>query len=142
MVTASDISRLCDEIASTRGVQRVMLFGSYAYGSPTPDSDVDFLVVKPYRGHSCLAATRIGDAVRARFPTDILVRSPAEIHRRLKLNDFFIREIMEKGIVLYDKNDGGLGAKGRRRLRRRLHSACVGSASADAVGAIDGSRVR
>jgi predicted nucleotidyltransferase len=125
MVNASDISRLCDAIASTRGVQRVMLFGSYAYGSPNDDSDVDFLVVKPYRGPSYAAATRIGMAVRARFPTDILVRSPAEIRRRLKLNDFFIREIMEKGIVLYDSDDTRVGEKGRRRLRRRLHSAAV-----------------
>ncbi|MFI5381351.1 MAG: nucleotidyltransferase domain-containing protein [Tepidisphaerales bacterium] len=128
MVNASDISRLCDEIASTRGVQRVMLFGSYAYGSPTDDSDVDFLVVKPYRGASYRAASRIRITVRANMSTDILVRSPAEIRRRLKLNDFFIREIMEKGIVLYDSNDTRMGAEGRRRLRRRLHSAPLAKA--------------
>jgi uncharacterized protein len=125
MVKAADIYRICDQIAQNRGVEKVLLFGSYAYGTPTVDSDVDFLVVKPYRGSSPSAATRVGASVRPDFPTDIIVRSPAEIRRRLDMNDFFVREIIERGIVLYDRNNERMGTKGRERLRRRLHSPSI-----------------
>ena len=94
--------------------EKIILFGSYAYGNPTEDSDVDILVVMPHKGASYLKASEISTKVRNAFPMDLLVRSPAIIRQRIAWNDFFLREITEKGKVLYDAAREGVGRKGRR----------------------------
>ncbi len=82
--------------------QKIILFGSYAYGNPTPDSDVDLLVVmktKASRKDRYLAVSRI---LRPRpFAVDILVKTPQEIRTAIKNGDFFIEEIYTQGKVLY-----------------------------------------
>jgi len=84
--------------------QAIILFGSYAYGAPTPDSDVDLLVVweselprlERYLAVSQLLAPRP-------FPVDILVKTPDELARALAAGDFFLREIVDRGEVLYER---------------------------------------
>ena len=82
--------------------ERVVLFGSYAYGRPHADSDVDLLVVMRHRGAGLGQAARIRQVIRSGFPMDLIVRSPANIRKRMKMGDSFIREILEKGQVLYE----------------------------------------
>ena len=82
--------------------EKIVLFGSYAYGKPTEDSDVDILVIMPFKGRNPEKATEIWMATKPKFPIDIMVRKPAEIKKRLKMGDFFLREITEKGEVLYE----------------------------------------
>jgi predicted nucleotidyltransferase len=118
MATRRQILQVVQGIARLFKPQRVVLFGSHAYGTPTADSDVDLLVVTPYRGESHHLATRIRLAVNIPFPADILVRSPAEIRRRIRLNDFFILEISERGEVLYEAGNRGMGKKGRGGFHR------------------------
>ncbi|MBI3957998.1 MAG: nucleotidyltransferase domain-containing protein [Chloroflexi bacterium] len=91
-------------IVQTLDPERIVLFGSYAYGAPTPDSDVDLLVVmhtnaSPRERH--LAVARL---LRPRlFPVDVIVRTPDEIRRSLRQRDFFLQEIFERGKVLYER---------------------------------------
>jgi hypothetical protein len=59
------------------------------------------------------------------FPMDVVVCSPTRMRRRLAMGDMFLRDIVEDGLVLHDSNDGRVGEQGRRRLRRRLHSAAI-----------------
>jgi predicted nucleotidyltransferase len=122
VVTEQAILHAVDEIARRFKPERVILFGSYAWGTPTEDSDIDLLVIKRYIGPSYIAASRVGMALNVDFPMDLLVRSPAEVRRRLGINDFFIRDIVEQGLVLHDANNRRVGEQGRGRLRRRLHS--------------------
>jgi predicted nucleotidyltransferase len=122
------IAELAREIARRVKPQRIILFGSYAYGQPTPDSDVDLLVVMPHRGPPHRMATRIRLAVGPRFPMDLIVRSSAELRQGVSESEWFIVEILEKGIVLHDRADPAVGAKGRSRLRRRLAAAAVAQA--------------
>lgn len=86
--------------------EKIVLFGSYAYGTPTQDSDVDLLVVMETdasNGERYLAVSRL---LRPRpFPVDILVRTPAEIKAALEAGDFFIAEILSRGRVLYERSD-------------------------------------
>jgi predicted nucleotidyltransferase len=130
MVQAENILRLADDVALMVSPRRIILFGSYAYGTVTADSDVDLLVLMDYSGSGHHQATRIRRLVDVDFPMDLLVRSEREVERRIGWNDFFLKEIMEKGIVLYAADDAGVGAKGRRRLRRRLAAAAVAQAHA------------
>ena len=82
--------------------ERIILFGSYAYGTPTEDSDVDFLVVMPHDGHPAYKAAEIELKVRPGFPLDLMVRSPQRIRERLAGGDRFVREIFERGSPLYE----------------------------------------
>jgi predicted nucleotidyltransferase len=86
--------------------EQVILFGSYAHGEPTPDSDVDLLVIKNIDRSSVSDATSIRRAVRplrhtvANLPLDIMVRAPGDWQQRLKNGGFFHTSIAEKGIRL------------------------------------------
>jgi len=111
MASRADIQNLCDVIVADSAPQRVILFGSHAYGSPSADSDVDLLVVLPFDGSPIRKAAEISQHIPHRFPVDVLARTPEEVARRLKLGDPFFREIVERGIVLYDAADAGVGTK-------------------------------
>jgi len=118
MTSMAEIRAVARRIGREFRPRRVILFGSYACGKPTVDSDVDLLVILPLRTDPVYKSVEIALKVRPGFPMDLLVRTPAEIRKRLAWNDFFIREIMEKGKVLYAADDRGVGGQGGRRLRR------------------------
>jgi predicted nucleotidyltransferase len=103
MVNAKQIHDLVDRIVCKFQPERVILFGSYAYGKPTKDSDVDILVVMPLNGKKAVRQeAEIALAVHGGFPMDLIVQSPERLKQRLEMNDYFLREITEKGKVLYD----------------------------------------
>lgn len=84
--------------------QRIIVFGSHAYGQPTLDSDVDLLIVMESNERPAMRAMRISKLLRPRpFPMDILVRTPEEIRQRLEMGDYFIQEIITQGRVLYER---------------------------------------
>src|SRR5437868_5675547 len=79
--------------------RRVVLFGSYASGGPNGDSDVDLLITRARWSSSPLTmAGRMRIELGVPFPMDLIVRSEADVARRLAGGDFFMREIVEKGI--------------------------------------------
>lgn len=93
---------------------RIILFGSHVYGQPTPDSDVDLLIVMESDERPAVRAARVSRLLRPRpFPMDILVRTPEEIQQRLEIGDYFVREILERGKVLYERGvSERMGAEG------------------------------
>ncbi len=87
--------------------EKVILFGSHAWGASNLHSDVDVLVIMESKEESVEREVRVSMACRPRFlPMDILVRTPEEIQERRRIGDFFIRRILEKGRVLYDRSRG------------------------------------
>jgi predicted nucleotidyltransferase len=102
MVDRKKIKAFVGEVARRYQPQRVVLFGSYAYGRPGADSDVDLLVIMPHKGHSAIQAAEIRKHIRAGFPMDLIVRSPRVIRERLAKDDLFITEIIEQGKTLYE----------------------------------------
>ena len=102
MVTREDIQAITDDIVREFTPLQVILFGSYAYGTPTEDSDVDLLVVMDIpKSEFHNKAVEIRQRIPYRFSLDLLVRSPKEIAYRVSYNDWFLREITEKGDFLY-----------------------------------------
>jgi predicted nucleotidyltransferase len=84
--------------------QKVVLFGSHAYGTPGPDSDIDLLIIKetPERFlDRWVTVQRILTGTHRALPVETLVLTPREIEHRLAIGDQFIAEILEKGEVLY-----------------------------------------
>ena len=103
MVRRAQIKQFSQAVAQKFRPQRIILFGSYAYGKPTEDSDVDLLVIMNrtrHRGERM--SLRIRHAVPRNFPLDLLVRTPAEVAKRLHWGDCFLREVFEKGKVMYE----------------------------------------
>ena len=98
-----DIKRYCDAIADAFQPQRIILFGSHAYGQPTEDSDVDVLVVMPKSKRVRRdTAVKIRLKVNADFPVDVLVRGEAEVERRVRQKDLFMSHITSEGKVMYE----------------------------------------
>ena len=109
MVKAQQIHAFVSQVADEFHPERVILFGSYAYGKPTPDSDVDLLVVMPHSGPAALQAAQIRNRIHAGFPLDLLVRSPETVRQRLALGDHFIEDILSRGKTLYETGHPRVG---------------------------------
>ena len=96
---------------------KIILFGSYASGPYNEDSDVDLLVVMPYRGASYRMASRLahgnrcGISARHRGAFSSGTQTPAG-----GWGDSFLTDIVEQGIVPHDANDRRVGEQGRRRF--------------------------
>ena len=117
-IPMSVIRRFARQVVEQFQPDKIILFGSYAYGLPHADNDVDILVVMQAKNVTDLAI-RIRHAVRAPFPIDLIVRTPKYLEWGLREGDWFLREIVSQGKVLYEKGDQGVGAKSRRRLSNR-----------------------
>ena len=105
---AKTLPRAIKRIVSELNPEKIILFGSYAYGNPTPDSDVDLLIITETNGNDKEKYRAASMSLYPRqFPVDILIRTPKEVDDALKGGkdgSFFIREIIKKGKVLYDRN--------------------------------------
>ena len=87
--------------------EKIILFGSYAYGNPGKDSDIDILVIKnidesKIRDFRIKLKTLLWDIItKEKIPVDILVDNLERINQRISDGDLFYREIMSKGNVIY-----------------------------------------
>lgn len=108
MVTMDDIQNVAKCIARQFDPERIILFGSYAYGVPGPHSDVDYLVLLPFEGRSFWKSLDILNAVKPNFSVDLIARQPDIAHRRYVCGDPLIREAFDKGKVLYERSSPGM----------------------------------
>jgi predicted nucleotidyltransferase len=102
MVTRRQIRACAQQIGRLFRPHRIILFGSFAFGKPTEDSDVDLLVIMPHKRRGVNKAIEISLKAPAPFPCDMLARSPQKIRQRLLIGDFFMREILARGKILYE----------------------------------------
>ena len=98
------IKKIVNRIVEKYKPERIYLFGSFAWGKPTEDSDVDLLIVKKTRQKWIERQIKVGKIIDGEIATDTLIRTPSEIKRRLYLGDFFYRNILKKGKLLYEKS--------------------------------------
>lgn len=102
MKTSSEILRFCGEIGKTFNPSKIILFGSYARGTAREDSDVDLLVAMPGNARVAQLADRMITELNPRFAVDLIVKSEREIARRIKQNDFFLRQAIREGHLIYE----------------------------------------
>jgi len=101
-ITMPQIEEIGRRIAEEFQPERVLLFGSFAWGAPSEDSDVDLLVILPFDGKAVAMSVEMRLKIRPPFPVDLLVRTPENIRERMAMGDPFIRSILEDGKVLYE----------------------------------------
>ena len=98
------INKIVEKIKMRYQPEKVILFGSYGWGNPTKDSDIDLLIVKKTNQkhrQRMLTVRRIVSEENALVGIDILVYTPEEVTERLKIGDSFISKILKKGDILY-----------------------------------------
>lgn len=100
-----DIQNITNIIIKDFKPQKVVLFGSHAWGSPQKDSDIDLLIIKDDKTKNiremAIDVERI--LLPRTFPIDIIVYKPAQIEESLKDKNMFITKIITKGKTLYDQ---------------------------------------
>ncbi len=100
------IRAVVKQVAEKFQPEKVILFGSYAYGTPKAESDVDLLVVMNTPLKQIDQAVRICQEIEYHFGLDLIVRTPETLERRLMLGDPFLAEVVHRGKVLYERTDG------------------------------------
>ena len=104
MIDENKIAGLGEKIARKFQPERIILFGSYAYGKPRPDSDLDLLVVLPFEGKGFRKSLEILNRVDPDFSVDLLARRPEDTARRYEEGDPLICEALDHGKVLYERH--------------------------------------
>lgn len=94
------IRMIAEKIKKEFNPQKIILFGSYAYGVPKRSSDLDLFIIMdtdiPVRKQAFLIRRELGSSI----PIDIIVRTPRQVEERVRLGDFFIKQILQKGVPL------------------------------------------
>jgi len=98
------LSNIRKRLVSSLDVVKIVLFGSYASGKPTLDSDLDLLVIINTKEKGIKRYAMVSQILEPRkIPMDIIVRTPEEIRKRLKSSCSFTQNILNTGKVLYEK---------------------------------------
>lgn len=96
------IQQVCTHIAERYHPDTIILFGSHAWGQPTPESDLDLLVVMNFSGSPVRQAIAISRVLGLVTPMDLLLRTPEQLRYRLAIGDNFMQEIVSRGKVMYE----------------------------------------
>jgi predicted nucleotidyltransferase len=108
MVTTGQIQELAEQIGRKFHPEKVILYGSYAHGVAKPDSDIDLFIIAEHTGKNWRLAAIIRQALSPIVAIDLLVRTPQQVQQRLEMNDPFIKDIIQKGQVLYENRHSGM----------------------------------
>ncbi len=98
-----EIENITEQIRRKFNPEKIILFGSYAYGTPQNDSDIDLLVVLDRQGSMRNHAVDILQNIQYHVPLDLIVRSPEQIKDRVQKGDFFLKELLQKGKIVYER---------------------------------------
>ncbi len=98
------ILKIAAKIKEAYSPEKIILFGSYAYGNPTKGSDIDLLIVKNTKDRVIDRMVQIYKIIDIRkIDLSPFVVTPEELKQRVELGDHFFKEILSKGVVLYEK---------------------------------------
>lgn len=101
--TRQKIQKVTNQIVKEYRPEKIILFGSFAYGKPTPASDLDLLIIKNSRKKRVERIKEVLMLVKSDIPVEPLVYTQQELQKRLNLGDFFFLDIVKNGKVLYEK---------------------------------------
>jgi predicted nucleotidyltransferase len=107
------LTEITDRVRTGYDPERIMLYGSHAYGCPHAGSDIDIFIIKDDTDRPIdrrLKVRRLLRDIIKEVPVSPIVYTPTEVKERLKEEDPFLMEILEKGEVLYERKGGNLSA--------------------------------
>ena len=98
------VKRILEKLITEYSPEKVILFGSYAWGDPGPDSDIDLLIIKETSDRFIDRCAKVQDILTGThrgYPVETLVLTPEEVQNRIAIGDSFIGEILDRGEALY-----------------------------------------
>ncbi|HAW50442.1 TPA: hypothetical protein DCX16_05805 [bacterium] len=98
-----ELKRIVQNIKLNYNPNKIILFGSLADGKPSRESDIDLIVIKETKENPWKRIEKVDCFIDHSIPVELLVYTPEEIEERIRMNDFFVKEILEKGKVLYER---------------------------------------
>lgn len=102
-VFSHEINDIAQDIVRKFSPEKIVLFGSYAWGNPRPESDVDLFIIKKTKKNKRERQRELRTLLfPPALPLDLLIYTPEETKRRLEMEDFFVNDILTKGKILYD----------------------------------------
>lgn len=102
-ITEKKIQEITQKIVQQFHPEKIILFGSWAWGNPSPDSDIDLLVIKETENTRELARAIDHSLFPRLLAIDLIVYKPEQVKLRKEKKDFFINDILTKGKILYAK---------------------------------------
>jgi uncharacterized protein len=109
MATEAQIQSFCKQIVREFHPEKIVIFGSYAYGKPNPYSDLDLLVIMKFEGSPLQQAGRIIERIDPPMAVDLIVRTRQQVQERLRQQDGFISGILKRGKVAYEAQHSRVG---------------------------------
>ena len=100
------IVRIAETIGRAYRPQQIILFGSYARGNPTEDSDIDLFIIKDTDVSIVDRFVEVKQLIydpQLRIPVSPLIYTPQELEEHLSIGDDSVKEIMSEGKVLYEE---------------------------------------
>jgi len=97
------IAEITDKIVREFKPEKIILFGSYAWGKPHKDSDIDLFIIKNTTSSRKLARKISGSIYPRFFSLDLLVITPNKLKEKIRIGDFFLEKILNSGQILYEK---------------------------------------
>jgi len=102
MTKEKEIKRITDVIVEKYQPEKIYLFGSFAWGTPTKNSDVDIFVVKRSKKSSIEMMQEVYEIIfGVSGAVDVLVYTPEQLEIRKELGDPFVLRIINNGKLLY-----------------------------------------
>ncbi len=100
------IDQVVEQIVEKFKPQKIILFGSYARGNPRPESDVDLLIVMDTPLKESKISLEIHRHLNVMFGLDLVVYTPKRLKERLEMGDWFLRDVLKEGKILYEADNG------------------------------------
>jgi|SRR3989338_7827983 len=101
MQIQAQIDSIKNQLIKKYKPQKIILFGSSVTGKMTPDSDLDFLIIKNDKKDPYNRIVEVYGLVKKNIAADFLIYTPDEFAERLRLGDPFITSILSEGKTLY-----------------------------------------
>ncbi len=105
MITQEEIKKVAERIGKKYKPEKIILFGSYAWGKPTHDSDVDLFIIKETENTRETAREIDGSIFPRSFPIDLIVYTPVQLKKEVDLEEPFVSKVTKKGKILFIKNE-------------------------------------
>jgi len=97
-----DVLKIKNQIVENFKPEKIIIFGSYAWGKPGKDSDLDLFIIKKSKKRRIDRAREVRKIIfGSEIATDILVYTPKEVKERNEIGDPFIERILEEGKIIY-----------------------------------------
>jgi uncharacterized protein len=107
MIDRQKILEIVNKIASGYNPEKIILFGSYALGTPGENSDVDLLVIKETDLPRPQRAVQVRKIIYgSMIPIDLLVYTPSEIEESRDNKFSFVYQVLNTGKTLYERKAG------------------------------------